>query len=148
VVVVQRFGSKPVMWGVAAWSLLVAMCLFVGWTSTHSGVSHLRAYWLAGILTAVLGLWLGWRHRVGTAFVAPLLAWFVVVPFAYAAEFVNVGFLHGLVRGTGLAIFGGFVAAFVEGVTLVAFACLGRLASAALGHHSDTTTMIFPPRTP
>jgi hypothetical protein len=150
VVIVKQFGPRPVVWGVLAWALVVAVCLFVAWTSPHAGISNgdaHTAYWIAGSLTAALGLWLGWRHRMGTAFVAPLLAWFVVVPFAFASEFLKSGFFMGLVRGLGLAIFGGFVASFVEGVFLVAFAALGRIAAAALGHREPASTVIFPPRT-
>jgi hypothetical protein len=150
VVIVKQIGPRPVVWGVLAWSLIVAVCVFVIWTAGHAGISHAdatTAYWIAGGLTAAVGFWLGWRHRMGTTFVVPLLAWFVVVPFAFASEFLRHGFFSGLFGGFGLAIVGGFIASFVEGVLLVSFAALGRITSGALGHDESSGTVIFPPRT-
>jgi hypothetical protein len=148
VIVVSRINPRRVGLGVVAWAIIVGVCVFVGWTDHHVGISTSMsdlAYVLAGVLTALLGFWLGWNHRTGTAFVAPLLAWVVVVPFAFASEFIRAGFLGGLWRGLVLAIVGGFVAAFVEGVLLVAFAVLGRLLAAVAGRR-DASTMILPPR--
>lgn len=148
-VYVKQFGPRPVIWGILAWSIVIAMCIFVARTTGHVGISHGNstfAYWLAALLTAALGLWLGWRHRMGTAFFAPVLAWIVLVPFAFASAFIRYGFFSGLIKGLGFAIFGGFVAAFFEGVLLVSFAALGRIASAATGHHEDSGTVIIPPR--
>ena len=84
-------------------------------------------------------------HRTGTAFAAPVLAWVVWVPFAFATEFIQRGFFSGLWHGFLLASFGGFLIAFVEGLILVSFAILGRIAAAAL-HHDEGTTVILPPR--
>jgi hypothetical protein len=149
VVVVRRINPRGVGLGVVAWAIIVGFCMFVAWTAHHAGISTAAsdlAYAVAGILTALVGLWLGWNHRTGTAFVAPFLAWIVLVPFAFASEFLRAGFLGGLWRGFLLAIAGGFVTAFVEGVLLVAFAVLGRILAAAVGHRDDATTVILPPR--
>jgi hypothetical protein len=134
--------------GVAAWAIVVDVCLFCAWTVHHLGIpggAKPLAYVGVGILTALVGLWIGWRHRVGTAFFAPLLAWAVLIPFAFASEFVRVGFLDGLWRGLGLSIFGGFVAASIEGLFLVAFAVLGRLLAGASGIRGRNGTVILPP---
>jgi hypothetical protein len=149
VVVVSRINPRRVGLGIVAWAIIVGFCVFIGWTDHHAGISTAAsdlAWVLAGVLTAVVGFWLGWSHRTGTAFVAPFLAWVVLVPFAFASEFIRAGFLGGLWRGFVLAIAGGFVAAFVEGVLLVAFAVLGRLLAASLGHRDDATAVILPPR--
>jgi len=148
VVVVSRINPRRVGLGVVAWAIIVGFCMFLAWTDHHAGISTAAsdlAYVVAGVLTAAVGFWLGWSRRTGTAFVAPFLAWLVVVPFAFASEFIRSGFLGGLWRGFVLAIVGGFVAAFVEGVLLVAFAVLGRILAATLGHRDDTTTVILPP---
>jgi hypothetical protein len=147
-VVVRRINPRRVGLGVVAWALVVGFCVFIGWTDHHAGITSGMsdvAYLVAGMLTAAVGFWLGWSHRTGTAFVAPLLAWIVIVPFAFASEFIQRGFLSGLWHGFLLAIVGGFVASFVEGVLLVAFAVLGRVAVAAV-HPHDGTTVILPPR--
>ncbi len=149
-IVVRRIGPKPVFWGIFAWSVVVAACLFTYWTRGHIGVDHGdadTALWIAGALTAAVGFWIGWRRRLGTAFFAPLLAWFVLVPWAFAAAFVRYGFFKGLLHGFVLAIFGGFVAAFCEGVLLVSFGLLGRMARGSLGPKSDEDVVIFPPGT-
>jgi hypothetical protein len=148
VVVVSRLGSGRVGFGVLLWATAVDIFLFIAWTVHHVGIpSSARplAYVAIGILTALAGLWIGWRHRVGTAFFAPLLAWAVLVPFAFASELVRVGFLDGLWRGLGLAIFGGFITSTIEGLFLVSFAMLGRLLSGVFGRR-DGATVILPPR--
>jgi hypothetical protein len=146
-VVVSRINPRRVGLGVVAWAIAVGFCMFLWWTDHHVGISSAlsdTAILFAGVLTALVGFWLGWSHRTGTAFVAPILAWIIVVPFAFASEFIRHGFFGGLWHGFVLAIFGGLVAAFVEGVLLVAFAVLGRILAAALGH-DEHTTVILPP---
>ena len=147
--IVRQIGPKPVAWGVFAWSIVIGACMFVIWTAPHAGISHSNAntaYWIAGVLTLLVGVWLGWRRRTGTSFVAPILAWIVMVPFAFASEFARVGFFLGLWRGLWLAILGGFAASFVVGVLLVASALLGRIAAGVLGHdRQDPGVVIFPP---
>lgn len=147
-VVVSRINPRRVGMGVVVWAIAVAFCLFLWWTEHHvgisSGLSDL-AILIAGVLTMAVGFWLGWSHRTGTAFVAPLLAWIVLVPFAFASAFITRGFFVGLLHGFFLATVGGFVAAFVEGVVLVSFAIVGRLSAAALGHGEDRATVILPP---
>jgi hypothetical protein len=133
--------------GVFAWAIVVDFCLFCAWTVHHMGIpggARPLAYVAVGFLTALVGLWIGWRHRVGTAFFAPLLAWIFLIPFAFVSEFVRVGFFNGLWRGLGLSIFGGFVASAVEGVLLVGFAVLGRLLVGVLPR--GDRTVILPPR--
>jgi len=146
---VQRFGPRPVAVGVFAWSLVMGLCFFVARSVHHIGISSsasFAAYWFAGTLTVLVGSWLGWRRRTGTAFVAPLLSWIVLVPFAFASEFLRAGFLGGLWRGFFVAIFVGFVVSALEAVVLVAFAMLGRMAGGML-HHSDLSeSVILPPR--
>jgi hypothetical protein len=146
---VQRFGPRPVAFGVFVWSLAMGACFFVARSAHHAGISSgasSNALWLAGILTVLVGSWLGWRHRTGTAFVAPLLAWLVLVPFAFASEFLRAGFFGGLWRGFVVAAFIGFLVSSLEAVVLIAFATLGRIAGGVLRHGDATETMIIPPR--
>lgn len=145
-VVVRRVAPKRVGVGVLVWALLVDLCLYVRWTGHTGGIPHggpALATLAAGVLTALMGLWLGWRRRVGTAFAAPWLAWALLVPFAFASAFVRAGFFSGLGQGFESAIFSGFVAAAVEGVLLVGFATLGRVSAAT--RRRDRDVVIFPP---
>ena len=126
----------------------MGVCFFVARSVHHVGISSgasAAAYWFAGILTVLVGSWLGWRHRTGTAFVAPLLAWLVLVPFAFASEFLRAGFLGGLWRGFVVATLIGFVVSTLEAVLLVGFATLGRIAGGVL-HQGDAPAVIIPPR--
>jgi len=135
--------------GVFVWSLAMGACFFVARSAHHAGISSSAsstAFWLAGILTVLVGSWLGWRHRTGTAFVAPLLAWLVLVPFAFASEFLRAGFFGGLWRGFIVAAFIGFLVSSLEAIVLIAFATLGRIAGTMLHSGDATETMIFPPR--
>ena len=75
-VVVSRFAPRRVGLGVFAWAIVVDFLIFLGRTTHHLGISGsvgVLAYWLAAGLTAAVGFWLGWRHRTGTAFLAPYL---------------------------------------------------------------------------
>jgi hypothetical protein len=147
--IVQRFGPRPVAFGVFAWSLAMGVCFFVARSVHHVGISSgasAAAYWFAGILTVLVGSWLGWRHRTGTAFVAPLLAWLVLVPFSFASEFLRAGFLGGLWRGFVVATLIGFVVSTLEAVLLVAFATLGRIARGVLHQGDAAEAVIIPPR--
>jgi uncharacterized integral membrane protein len=146
--VVSRLRQRRVGAGVLAWALVVDICLFCAWTVHHVGIpagSKPLAYTAVGVITAIAGLWLGFRHHVGTAFVAPLLAWVLIVPFAFASEIVRVGFLDGLWHGLWLSILGGFVASAVEGLLLVAFAVLGRLLSVVSAAKRSGTVILPPP---
>ena len=141
-VVVRQISPRRVGLGVVAWAdrRRASACSSAGRTTTSASRASLSdtAILFAGVLTAAVGFWLGWSHRTGTAFVAPFLAWIVVVPFAFASEFIRYGFFGGLWHGFVLAIVSAaLVAAFVEGVLLVSFAVLGRISAAALG---TTTT--------
>lgn len=147
-VVVQRFGPRRVGLGLLAWAIVVDVCVFVAWTGHRAGLpAHAggAALAVAGALTALVGLWVGWRHRVGTTFFAPLLAWTVLVPFAFASGFIRFGFFAGLWHGFLSALFSGFVASFVEAVFLIGFAVLGRVLSGFLGHRHDAA-VILPPQ--
>lgn len=147
-VIVQRFGPRPVAVGVFVWSLAMGICFFIARSVHHLGISSgasTTAYWFAGILTVLVGGWLGWRHRTGTAFVAPLLSWVVLVPFAFASEFLRAGFFGGLWRGFVVSIFIGFVVSALEAALLVVFAMLGRIAGGMLRHGDASETVILPP---
>jgi hypothetical protein len=131
-----------------AWAILVDVCVFVAWTGHRAGIpahSSGAALAVAGVLTALVGLWVGWRHRVGTTLFAPLLAWTILLPFAFASGFIRFGFIGGLWHGFLAALFSGFVAAFIEGVFLIGFAVLGRVFSGVRGHRDDAS-VILPPR--
>jgi hypothetical protein len=149
VVVVSRFAPRRVGLGVFVWALAVDFLIFLGHTAPHAGISSSTgalAYWLGVGLTAAAGFWLGWRHRTGTAFLAPFVAWFLLVPFAFASDFARSGFFGGLWRGFFFLLLGGFVASAIEAGLLVLFALLGRVAVVSLGR-DDSTTVILPPRT-
>lgn len=147
-VVVSRFAPRRVGLAVFAWAIAVDFLVFLGRTTHHLGISSgtsTLAYWLAVGLTAIVGFWLGWRRRTGTAFVVPMLSWCVLVPFAFVSEIIRRGFLSGVLWGFGFTIVGGFVASTIEAALLVMFAVLGR---AAVGSHGGSrTTVILPPRT-
>ncbi len=132
--------------GLFVWAVAVDVCLFCAWTSGHAGVpsgAHWTSYLAAIVLTAIAGLWTGWRRRVGSAFAAPLLAWALLVPFAFVSGFLTDGFFGGLLRGLALSVVGGFVASFFEGLVLVASSVVGRLA-AARGSDRDGVTILPP----
>lgn len=146
-VVVQRLGVRRVGAGLLAWAILVDVCLFLAWTSGSAGIpsdAHYPSYLVAGLLTIAAGFWVGWRRRVGAAFGAPVLAWMLLVPFAFASGFLTHGFLGGLWHGIVLSVVGGIVTSFVEGVFLLAFSVLGRLAVASSGRGRRGVSILPP----
>ncbi len=121
------------------WALVMAVCLF--------GIEarYARSFFeiVAVTITVLLGAYLGWHRRTGTAFVAPFVSWmFAWVPFVIAAM-IHEGFLRGLLFGVFWITFGWVIIGGAELIVILAVAIPFRLLSGAT-HHTETI-IIDPP---
>ncbi len=104
-----------------AWTLVMAVVLALG----EARPSGRGADLVVGVVaSALLGVVLGWRRRLGAAFAAPLLSWLVAWLPLVIASMVRHGLLGGLVTGivtvtVGWVVIGGGELAVVGGVALL-----------------------------
>jgi len=80
------------------WSVTMAVVLFT-WEARAVPQEHALAVGLA--VTALLGVYLGWRRRSAAVFVAPLVSWL----FAWFPLMVAAMIHHGVVKGFFVGLF-------------------------------------------
>ena len=77
-------------------------------------------------VTALLGIYLGWRRRIGALFVAPFVSWlFAWLPME-VASMIHFGVLKGFLLGLLIVTFGWVGIGFVEFAWLSVVALLVR----------------------
>ncbi len=122
------------------WSIAMAVIIFLfesRWTSTSS------ATWAGVGVTALFGLYLGWRRRIAAVLVAPLVSWFFAWPLLWIAAMVHDGFVRGLFVGLFLVTIGWIGIGFTEFVGLGVVALLTRWVRG--GRRPDPDVVIFGP---
>lgn len=98
---------------------------------------------LAGfIVSAVTGLFLGWRRRAAAVVVAPAISWFFGALPILVASMIHGGVVSGFFHGLFLDTVGWLAIAFAEFVTLGFFAFLGRVLR---GRPREGDVIITPP---
>lgn len=70
------------------------------------------------VSTAALGAYLGWRRRVGTIFVAPMVSWLVAWPLVIVASMIHDGIVGGFFVGLFLVTIGWLGVSFLEIIAL------------------------------
>ena len=99
------------------WALAMTVVLFIEVVAPSSAIT-----WLGFGVSAILGVYLGWRRRVGAVFVAPMVSWlFAWFPLEIACM-IHFGILKGFFVGLLTITFGWIAIGFVE------FAWLGMVA--------------------
>jgi hypothetical protein len=119
------------------WSLAMTVILFVDVVAPSGTVT----LWGFGV-SALLGIYLGWRRRVGVAMVAPLVSWlFAWFPLVIACM-IHFGILKGFFVGLLTITFGWIAIGFVE------FAWVGMVAllvRAIRGSSGEDSVIIMGP---
>jgi hypothetical protein len=119
------------------WALSMDVVLWLSIVSPSAGVT------VAGFaLTALLGVYLGWRHRLGAVFAAPLVSWLFAWFPMEIASMVHFGVLKGFFVGLVIITIGWFAIGFVEFVWLGMVAALVRQLR---GRNRDDTVVLFGP---
>jgi len=115
----RRSVSAPMFYWAAL--MTVFMVLFEV-SSKHRGAYGLGAF----IATALLGVLLGYRRRVGSVFFAPVIHWFIAWIPLWVAMMAHHGFLRGFFRGLVVITFGWAAIASVEITVILLFAVITR----------------------
>lgn len=91
------------------WALTMTVVLFIEVVAPSSSIT-----WLGFGVSAILGVYLGWRRRVGAVIVAPLVSWlFAWFPLEIACM-IHFGILKGFFVGLLMITFGWIGIGFVE----------------------------------
>lgn len=123
------------------WAGVIAVVLFMLEARYGSRASVL---WFGFGATALFGIYLGVRRRMGALFVAPMVSWLVAWFPLIVASMVHDGFLKGLGVGVLLITVGWFVIGFVEFVTLFVVATFVRMFAGSSGPR-DSNVVVFGP---
>lgn len=106
------------------WASTMAIVLFL---IESRLASHTASVWIAVAVTALFGIYLGWRRRTAAVFVAPFVSWLFAWLPLWVAAMIHDGFISGLFRGLFLITFGWLAIGFAEFVWLAAVAFLVRV---------------------
>ncbi len=142
VVQVRQRAKGNVSAAMIIWSIAMAVVLVLWEVSPRDDG---RAV-VAGLgVTALLGLYLGWRRRGAAVFVAPMVSWtFAWVPL-WIASMVRHGFVKGLFVGFFLVTVGWIVIGTMEFLSLGAVTLLVRSARGGGPGMHDDGVVIFGP---
>ena len=125
--------SKPMM----LWALAMTVVMVYEVVAPSPRVTT-----IGFVLTALLGVWLGWHRRVGAVLAAPLVSWLFAWFPLMIASMVHVGILKGFFTGLLLVTVGWVGIGFVEFVWLGMVTLVVR---ALRGRGSDPEVVIFDP---
>lgn len=120
------------------WALAMTVVLFIEVVAPSSAIT-----WLGFGVSAILGVYLGWRRRVGAVFVAPMVSWlFAWFPLEIACM-IHFGIVKGFLLGLLLITFGWIGIGFVEFAWLAVVALLVR---AMRGSSREDDVIVIDPR--
>lgn len=100
--------------------------------------------WAGVIVTALFGVYLGWRRRAAAVFVAPFVSWLFAWFPLWIAAMIHEGFFRGLFWGLFLITVGWIAIGFIEFVGLGAVALLVR-SLRGRGGRDDAKVVVFGP---
>lgn len=119
------------------WALAMTVVLFLEVVAPSARVT------ISGFgVSAILGIYLGWRRRVGAVIVAPFVSWlFAWFPMEIACM-IHFGILKGFLIGLLVITFGWIGIGFIELVWLAMVALLVR--GMRRSSHDDSVIIIGP----
>jgi hypothetical protein len=138
---VRERSRGNVTWSMVLWSTAMAAVLFL----FESRLANRGDIAWAGIgVTALFGVYLGWRRRGAAVFVAPFVSWLFAWFPLWVAAMIRDGALRGLFWGLFLVTVGWLVIGFVEFAWLGAVTFLVRSLRGPSGR-GDAKVVIFGP---
>jgi hypothetical protein len=122
VVYVYRERAKGnVSFPMVVWALAMTVILVMGIVTPSTTVT------VSGFaVTALLGIYLGWRRRFGAVIAAPFVSWFFAWLPMEIASMIHFGVLKGFFLGLLLITFGWIAIGFVEFAWLAMISLLVR----------------------
>lgn len=122
------------------WALAMTVILFIEVVAPSAQVT------VTGFgVSALLGIYLGWRRRMGAIIAAPFVSWFFAWFPMEVACMIHFGILKGFLIGLFTITFGWIGIGFVEFVWLAMVALLVR---AIRGTFSDDSVVLIEPDQP
>ncbi len=119
------------------WAIAMTVILFMGIASPSASVT------ISGFaVTALLGVYLGWRRRLGAVLVAPFVSWLFAWFPMEIASMIHFGILKGFLLGLLIITFGWIAIGFVEFAWLAMVALLVR---SVRGSPRDEPVVIIDP---
>ena len=123
---------------IVIWALAMTVVLFIEIVAPSTSVT------LSGFaISAILGIYLGWRRRIGAVVIAPFVSWlFAWFPMEIACM-IHFGIVKGFLLGLLLITFGWIGIGFVEFAWLAVVALLVR---AMRGSSREDDVIVIDPR--
>lgn len=128
----------------ALWSTCMAICLFGVAAYTFHGAHRFEL--LGVVATVAYAAYLGWRRRMGVAFVAPFVSWMFAWLPVWLGAVVRRGF-WGIIDGFLYITIGWIFVAALEFLAIVAVGTPFRLLSGTV-HHDHSVIIENPFRAP
>ena len=141
VVQVRQRAKANVSVPMTLWAIAMTVILVLEIVSASAQVTT------AGfVVTALLGVWLGWKRRGGAVVVAPFLSWLFAWFPMLIASMIHTGILKGFFTGLFLVTIGWLAIGFVELVWLALVTFVVRAMRG--GVRDDGVIIVEPPRGP
>jgi len=122
---------------VVLWAIAMTVVLFMEIVNPSALVT------VSGFaLTALLGGFLGWRRRMGTVVVAPVVSWMFAWFPMEIASMIHFGILKGFLLGLVIITFGWIAIGFVE---LAWLGMVAMLVRSIHGHSPEDRVVIIDP---
>ena len=129
--------KNNVSFPMVVWALAMTVILFMA-IVTPSATVTITGF----VLTALLGVVLGWRRRFGAVIAAPFVSWFFAWFPMEIASMIHFGILKGFLLGLVIITVGWIGIGFIEFVWLAMVALLVR---SLLGAPRDEPVVIIDP---
>lgn len=122
------------------WALAMTPVLFIGVVAPSATDT------IAGFaVSALLGIYLGWKRRMGTVVVAPLVNWLFAWFPMEIASMIHFGILKGFLLGLVIITFGWVGIGFVEVAWIGMVALLVRSLHGSSRSRDDDSVIIIDP---
>ena len=123
------------------WAIVIAVVLFLAEARIGSRSTET---WIGAGVTALFGIYLGWRRRSAAVFVAPMVSWLFAWFPLWIAAMIQDGFIKGLFKGLFLITIGWIAIGGIEFLWLGAVAFFVRILRGSGGRRGPDVVIFGP----